>query len=35
MYVVLFYLNFINECNIECVFDPLMNVVIIFGWDEV
>ena len=29
--VVLVYLNEINECNTECVFDPLMDVVVVFG----
>ena len=33
--VVLVYLNEINEFNIEFVFDPLMDVIIIFGWDGV
>ena len=35
VYVVLDFLSEINECNIECVFDPLMNVVMIFGEDRV
>ena len=32
---VLTYLNEINERNIECVFDPLVDVVISFGGDGV
>ena len=32
---VLVYLNEINELTIECVFDPLMDVIIIFGGDGV
>ena len=35
VYVVLVYLSRINECNTECVFDPLMDVVMIFGGDGV
>ena len=33
VYFVLLYLNDINECKTECVFDPLIDVVIIFGGD--
>ena len=32
---MLVYLNKINECNVECVFDSLMDVIIIFGGDGV
>ena len=35
MYSMLVYLTDRNECKIECVFDPLMEVVMSFGGDGV
>ena len=32
VYVVLAYMNEINEWSIECVFDPLMDIGMIFWW---
>ena len=35
VYVFFSLLNDINECNVECVFDSLTDMIIFFGWDGV